>query len=131
MAYSLSHLLPTDIDECSGASHEQCEHECVNTPGSYQCQCEIGFLLGENGTCSGIVDNIISPVIDLCLVSLCHANLNADIDECFEGTDDCEQMCINTHGSFTCSCNKGYGALDNGRSCVGIVKYYLTNWFCY
>ena len=31
---------------------------------------------------------------------------SADIDECYERTDDClrEQMCINTEGGFECSC---------------------------
>ena len=34
------------------------------------------------------------------------APIVADIDECYEGTDDCksEQKCINTVGSYECDC---------------------------
>lgn len=40
-----------DIDECD-EDHGGCEHECVNTPGSYQCRCSGGFELREDGrTC--------------------------------------------------------------------------------
>ena len=42
-----------------------------------------------------------------------------DIDECSENSHDCEQVCVNTPGSFTCSCGEGYEALYDGRSCVG------------
>lgn len=38
-----------DIDECSmSASIHRCQHTCVNTPGSYRCDCNSGFLLGED-----------------------------------------------------------------------------------
>lgn len=31
-----------------------------------------------------------------------------DIDECATELHNCEQVCINTPGSFRCECNKGY-----------------------
>ncbi|XP_061589374.1 bone morphogenetic protein 1-like isoform X2 [Cololabis saira] len=37
----------SDIDECSKANGG-CQHECVNTFGSYSCQCRSGFMLHEN-----------------------------------------------------------------------------------
>ena len=42
-----------------------------------------------------------------------------DIDECIEGTDDCDDnaVCTNTEGSFTCECESGY--TGNGRICSG------------
>ena len=42
----------------------------------------------------------------------------SDIDECLAGTDNCNQVCTNTDGSFTCSCNDGYELQSNGHSCV-------------
>ena len=45
--------------------------------------------------------------------------LNADIDECTEGTHQCQQNCHNTIGSYTCSCNNGFTADMDGRSCNG------------
>uniref|UniRef100_A0A8C6JX02 Metalloendopeptidase n=1 Tax=Melopsittacus undulatus TaxID=13146 RepID=A0A8C6JX02_MELUD len=38
----------SDKDECS-KDNGGCQHECVNTFGSYICQCRNGFMLHENG----------------------------------------------------------------------------------
>lgn len=40
-------LSPSDKDECS-KENGGCQHECVNTFGSYSCQCRSGFVLHEN-----------------------------------------------------------------------------------
>ncbi|XP_048400716.1 dorsal-ventral patterning tolloid-like protein 1 isoform X2 [Stegostoma tigrinum] len=37
----------SDKDECS-KDNGGCQHECINTVGSYVCQCRNGFLLHEN-----------------------------------------------------------------------------------
>ena len=42
-----------------------------------------------------------------------------DIDECSEDSDGCAQNCVNTIGSYTCSCNTGYNLGSDGRSCIG------------
>ena len=44
---------------------------------------------------------------------------NADNDECAMDTDNCAEIaiCINTPGSFSCTCNEGY--IGDGTSCVG------------
>ncbi|KAE8590953.1 hypothetical protein XENTR_v10018256 [Xenopus tropicalis] len=38
----------SDKDECS-KDNGGCQHDCVNTFGSYICQCKNGFILHENG----------------------------------------------------------------------------------
>ena len=48
----------------------------------------------------------------------------ADINECTKGTHTCDKQngyCVNSEGSFTCSCNVGY--TGNGFLCTG-----WTNW---
>lgn len=41
-----------------------------------------------------------------------------DIDECqFEYDPVCSQLCMNTIGSFECSCMKGYVLRPDGRTC--------------
>lgn len=40
-------IFPIDIDECS-TENGGCQHECVNTFGSYSCQCRSGFMLHDN-----------------------------------------------------------------------------------
>ena len=42
-----------------------------------------------------------------------------DIGECGDGTDSCDQICINTLGSYICTCGTGYRLADDGRTCNG------------
>lgn len=42
-----------EFDECMFEYHG-CEHKCVNTWGSYECQCKIGYELHSDGKhCEG------------------------------------------------------------------------------
>ncbi len=41
----------------------------------------------------------------------------ADVDECATGNGGCDQMCANSPGGFSCSCNAGYALAADGRSC--------------
>ncbi|KAK7131466.1 hypothetical protein R3I94_016558 [Phoxinus phoxinus] len=42
-----------DIDECANNNETVCSQICVNTPGSYQCECERGSYLEDDGkTCT-------------------------------------------------------------------------------
>ena len=51
----------------------------------------------------------------------CHDNNNtADFNECRqESTNACEQVCVNTPGSYSCACNVGYRLNADGRTCQG------------
>lgn len=40
-----------------------------------------------------------------------------DIDECKEGTANCEQVCENRNGSFVCSCYDGYTLNTDDKTC--------------
>uniref|UniRef100_W5KM20 Collagen and calcium binding EGF domains 1 n=1 Tax=Astyanax mexicanus TaxID=7994 RepID=W5KM20_ASTMX len=41
------------IDECGSKNETVCSQICINTPGSYRCECEKGFYLEQDGrTCS-------------------------------------------------------------------------------
>ena len=44
--------------------------------------------------------------------------LFSDINECTEGSHNCEQSCTDTTGSFTCSCDSGFTLAADGRSCT-------------
>ena len=46
-------------------------------------------------------------------------NYYSDINECSGGSHGCSQICTNTIGSYTCSCNSGYRLGSNGRTCIG------------
>ena len=49
-----------------------------------------------------------------------------DINECAAGTHDCGQVCTNTDGSFTCSCNSGYTLDSNGKTCNGVCVFTIN-----
>jgi len=41
-------LLYSDVDECL-VNNAGCEHDCVNTIGSFECRCHTGYFLAANG----------------------------------------------------------------------------------
>ena len=45
----------TDFNECSAVNNGQCDHNCINTEGSYYCSCNTGYRLLANGSCEGIM----------------------------------------------------------------------------
>ncbi|KAL0280907.1 UNVERIFIED_CONTAM: hypothetical protein PYX00_002062 [Menopon gallinae] len=50
-----------EFDECKTISHG-CEHECINTLGTYECACKIGYELHSDGkhcedACGGILES--------------------------------------------------------------------------
>jgi len=48
-----------DIDECRD-SHGGCEHECVNSQGSYQCVCHEGYTLRpDRRTCEPSMSSVL------------------------------------------------------------------------
>ncbi|XP_035699002.1 polycystin-1-like [Branchiostoma floridae] len=52
----------------------------------------------------------------------------SDVDECSLGTDDCDQICENVPGSFTCSCWDGY--IMDGGTCVDVDECTLDTDNC-
>uniref|UniRef100_A0A1B6DNR4 EGF-like domain-containing protein n=1 Tax=Clastoptera arizonana TaxID=38151 RepID=A0A1B6DNR4_9HEMI len=109
---------------CDLLKDELCAHVCVPIPGSYRCECHDGFVLMPDGkTCNQATfknrcetDN---PCDQKCFdngISIecsCHKGFQlwkdnktcADIDECEDGTDDCNintQRCHNEVGTYSC-----------------------------
>ncbi len=93
-----------EVNECASADNGGCWKSkekdaksgeplfsaCVDTFRGFKCQCPFGFRgdgrassPSKRGGCE-------------------------DIDECAEGTDQCDQECENTPGGYTCSCREGY-----------------------
>lgn len=74
-----------ELDECAlGVHHCGKNAKCVNTPGSFHCECQVGFY--ENfGQCV------------------------EDENECLVGTHRCgdNEVCVNQPGSYDCLCEDG------------------------
>lgn len=108
--YVLGHnvllLSATDIDECQIYLPDLCDHYCINTDGSYVCDCEIGYKLSENGhNCtSKIIYNYIQHYKYTCGLGLV--------------CPDCHHYCDFTSKGYNCLCFSGY-SLINGTNCTG------------
>ena len=44
---------------------------------------------------------------------------HTDINECADGTHNCDQQCHNTLGSYECSCNRNFILNYDGQACLG------------
>ncbi|CAB4031234.1 fibrillin-2-like, partial, partial [Paramuricea clavata] len=96
------------IDECSEGNFS-CDPNatCINSQGSYNCQCKNGFQGNGKQNCT-------------------------DIDECSEeSTNECHlnATCSNTPGSYECECRTGYHGL--GRACTDIDECSDGNFTCH
>ncbi|KAK6470641.1 latent-transforming growth factor beta-binding protein 4 isoform X1 [Huso huso] len=95
--YQLKNGRCIDVDECLGSLVCGTNGQCVNTDGSFSCDCKIGFRSDSSRRqCS-------------------------DINECLEG-DFCfpHGECLNTEGSYSCLCSEGYKATPDGGSCIDV-----------
>ena len=133
-----------DVDECS-TEEDICDEnaECVNTSGSYECNCaETFFGNGQTcfpGSCSELncrpADNkkCVSPTtIDCQCVAgyeFDHSLACVDTDECRANPCDKNADCTNNQGSFSCSCRTGF--VGNGTSCSDFDECSTDSHGCY
>ncbi|XP_055530583.1 fibulin-1-like [Wyeomyia smithii] len=97
-----------DIDECDLNTGTLCPQnsDCINTVGSYQCSCKVGFwsIRSEKLICS-------------------------KVDEC---SGLCQQRCITFWGSYRCGCKIGYKLAADNRTCddINVCEEYKAHFIC-
>lgn len=126
-----------DINECAD-NPDLCKNgKCINTDGSFRCDCLPGYKLDStgfsciddnecisrpgicgNGTCTNVIGSFqcscnagFEPGID---------NICQDINECNGPLNNCAFRCINTPGSFQCICPMGYSIASDGIHCQDV-----------
>ena len=107
----------------------QTKMEDVNTTALIQMALTIVHVLLDTGYTGK--DSV--QVNTLCVskstsFSLVFAHI--DIDECSEGTSGCNQICSNTLGSYTCSCQDGYELDIDNHTCIDIDECIDDNGGC-
>ena len=116
-------LLPAttvDIDECLRQHHNCSENAlCTDIIGSFECDCLAGYT-GNGVNCTSKLFFLMLTVMHINFFS----TVCTDINECTTGTHNCDMnaICIDTDGSFNCTCNNGYEG--NGTLCFS--KYLLN-----
>ena len=96
-------FLASDINECE--SESSCAQVCTNTEGSYECSCNRGYVVSDSDPTECVGKCV---AIELVVLSTCFSLSLSDFNECRTLVEHCEQICTNTDGSFTCSCQTGF-----------------------
>ncbi|XP_014244418.1 fibrillin-2-like [Cimex lectularius] len=90
-----------DINECEAIPGLCIGGKCVNTMGSFKCQCPVGQARDEE------------------------TNMCRDVNECKSGQALCENgRCVNTDGSYYCLCNPGFIANRDNTGCIDARQDY-------
>ncbi|XP_066933095.1 EGF-like and EMI domain-containing protein 1 [Clytia hemisphaerica] len=76
-----------------------------------------------NGECA-------APSTCSCQPGFDGSQCESDIDECALGSDGCQQNCVNTEGSFNCTCNPGYFLSSDNTTCEDIDECALGSDGC-
>ncbi|KAJ8931729.1 hypothetical protein NQ314_015327, partial [Rhamnusium bicolor] len=128
------------IDECK-INNGECEIKCLNTMGSFECQCSSGLRLADNlkfcedinecrlrnghGPCQDTCENSYGSYKCSC-VSLNGTKLGedghscVDLDECAKDNGGCSHKCINTLGRAFCTCPDGMELSSDWKTCQDI-----------
>ncbi|KAM5238007.1 fibrillin-3 [Ctenodactylus gundi] len=125
--------LPADVDECAEDPSVCTRGLCINTDGSFRCECPLGYSLDPSGTlcedadeCAagrpcgeGTCVNVLGGFECACAEGFepGPAMTCEDVDECSRNPLLCAFRCRNTEGSYLCTCPAGYALREDGAMC--------------
>ncbi|XP_030599886.1 latent-transforming growth factor beta-binding protein 4 isoform X2 [Archocentrus centrarchus] len=133
-----------DIDECASSRACEAERVCVNTVGSFRCDCLPGYQtsgLGrqcrdineclEGDFCFSRGECVNTPGSYMCVCSqgfTLSENRTAclDVDECVKVGVCSDGRCVNTEGSFQCECQIGFTTNPEGTACLDVDECVLS-----
>ena len=134
-----------DTDECQ-TDNGGCEQLCVNRPGSFSCECHVGFRrLEADGSCLDIDECL--EIAALCghgdcqnlpgtYLCQCHQGFRLsdgtcdDVNECLENQVTCGDYgrCVNLVGTFECQCEIGFQMQSaENKTCIDINECRYDN----
>ncbi|XP_059498675.1 fibrillin-2 [Stegostoma tigrinum] len=122
-----------DVNECLENPGICSNGHCINTDGSFRCECPMGYNLDYSGVncadtdeCSignpcgnGTCTNVIGGFECSCDEGFEPGPMMTceDINECAQNLLLCAFRCINTFGSYECTCPAGYTLREDRKMC--------------
>ncbi|KAI8767258.1 mucin protein, partial [Biomphalaria glabrata] len=141
-------LCDQDVDECQNLAICPTHTHCKNTDGGYMCVCDDGYIVKKkDATCEECDEGYFGPSCTrkcscgtnfycnkttgscYCKKGWKGTNCDIDINECELGTHSCDlskETCLNTQGSYQCSCNDGFYKSCNSCHCKEFSHYYVN-----
>ncbi|XP_030845464.1 mucin-like protein [Strongylocentrotus purpuratus] len=92
---SNNRIVAEDVNECLEFPDACRNGNCTNIYGSFYCTCNDGFKGTGTDSCE-------------------------DINECVQGANDCQQICYNEEGGYSCACWNGYEMDGSGFNCTDV-----------
>ncbi|XP_052772238.1 uncharacterized protein LOC128211461 isoform X1 [Mya arenaria] len=143
-----------NVNECSVDGSNNCpdNSSCVDTPGSFECVCNTGYLMNGYWKCQECQQGYYGQhCVNTCACnalrtkSCNHVTGTCACDEgwtgkiCDEDVDECGDQslntctkfseCSNTFGRYLCNCNKGYKTQPNSNDCSECLDF-TFGWSC-
>uniref|UniRef100_UPI00358F92B7 fibrillin-2-like n=1 Tax=Myxine glutinosa TaxID=7769 RepID=UPI00358F92B7 len=122
-----------DMNECVENPGICTNGLCINTDGSFRCECPLGYSLDFTGIncvdtdeCSignpcgnGTCTNVLGGFECQCEEGFEPGPMMAceDLNECSQNPLLCAFRCINTYGSYECTCPGGYALREDRKMC--------------
>ncbi|ELU05576.1 hypothetical protein CAPTEDRAFT_195741 [Capitella teleta] len=123
--------IPIDKNECFD-DRGGCEHQCINTLGSYECRCNTGYSLSPDGKscrvgtwcqsqlrCEHHCQNSVQGTKCACREGYrIHANGRQCIPGCEVGNGGCQHKCTDSASGPVCSCHEKYALKPDKKTCI-------------
>lgn len=125
-----------DINECADKNMTACSQICINSVGSYRCECEKGYFLEEDGkTCTkgerGEIDIFSSAKVTS--QSDVPLNKETDILSLFKGTSDCDVKLTACYWCMWAMRRRKRRGTAKHRH-LGVIRHLrplcMSEWFC-
>lgn len=136
MSLDINECLEEDLNDCDGNA------TCSDNDGGYSCSCNTGYMgNGTRGNCFGKHLKCFVVFLGEWCAIIFIIKCCVDLNECENfDTNNCHvnASCMNTIGSFYCSCFDGF--LGNGVNCSGkliaehhrhvisLFPFFLSRW---